>query len=246
MSLLLGIDLETTGLAPASDLIVEIGAAFFDTDRETAIEAGGFLVRLPEGVALDPRITKLTGITPADLDEWGGDLPDTLLRIGTMCQKHGVSYLVGHNGRAFDRAFLRAAVARLSASRPEIDHLLALPWLDTQEDLPFPEEMKTRKLSHLAAEHGFLNPFPHRALFDVMTSLRLLSCYPLEEVIRRAEADVVTVIALVPFDRRQEAKDAGFFWDAPAKQWTKRVKAFEVGDLDFLPFKTREVGRERP
>lgn len=243
---ILGIDLETSGLSPASDFIVEIGAAFWDTERETAIEAGGFLIRLPGGVALDPRITKLTGITPADLEEWGGDLPDTLLRIGAMCQKHGVSYITAHNGRAFDREFLRAAVARLAASRPEIDNLLSLPWLDTQEDLPFPEEMKTRKLSHLAAEHGFLNPFSHRALFDVMTSLRLLSCYPLEEVIRRAQADVVTVIALVPFDRRQEAKDAGFFWDAQAKQWTKRVKDFEVGDLDFLPFKVREIGRERP
>ncbi|MDP2317504.1 MAG: 3'-5' exonuclease [Pseudomonadota bacterium] len=239
-------DLETTGLSPASDLIIEIGGVFWDTDRETAIEAGGFLVRLPEGVALDPRITKLTGITPADLEEWGGDLPDTLLRIGAMCQKHGVSYLVGHNGRAFDRAFLRAAVARLAASRPEIDHLLTLPWLDTMEDLPFPEEMKTRKLSHLAAEHGFLNPFPHRALFDVMTSLRLLSCYPLEEVIRRAAAPIVTVVALVPFDRKQEAKDAGFFWDAPSKFWTKRIRDFEEADLALLPFPTRVVSREAP
>ena len=112
-------------------------------------------------------------------------------------------------------------------------------------DLPLPEDLKTRKLSHLAADHGFLNPFPHRALFDALTSLRLLSSYPLEEVIRYAGAPAVTLVAWnLPFERKDEAKNAGFQWDPAARRWFKTVKDFQVDALrGSVRFETRVVGK---
>lgn len=238
----LAIDFETSGLEPSKDRIIEIGCALWDTDRKVVLEAAGFLLRLPIDVKLDPVITKLTGITPGDLEEFGGDLPDSLLRIARSCVKAGVSRLVGHNAKAFDRAFLLAEIGRLAVVPPEVQALAALPWLDTMTDLPVPEEMKARKLVHMAADHGFLNPFPHRALFDALTCLRLLSSYPFDEVVRYADAPVVTLSAWgLPFDRKQEAKDAGFSWDATRKVWFRKVKDFQVAEVRAgLTFPVRE------
>lgn len=225
---LLAIDLETTGLDPKTDHVIEIGTALWDTDRKAVLYAGGAFIALPPGVVLDPKITALTGITQADLDEWGRPLEDALSTLSEFCTDHGVVHFVGHNAKAFDRLFVEASLPRLT-------------WLDTMTDLPLPENMKARALSHLAAEHGFLNPFPHRALFDALTCLRLLACYPLEEVIRYATAPTVTLIAWnLPFERKDEAKNAGFQWDAAGRRWSKTVKDFQVEALKAsLTFTTR-------
>ncbi len=225
MSRILAIDLETTGLDAKADLIIEVGAAVWDTDRKAVLATRSTFI---SGVAVKPEITAITGITQADIDEWGQPLDNVLAMLDGL--GHGVDYYAGHNARAFDRLFLG-------------DRIVDRPWLDTMTDLPLPEGMKARALSHLAAEHGFLNPFPHRALFDALTSLRLLACYPIEEVVRYALAPTVTLAAYgLPFERKDEAKSAGFQWDAARKVWTKTVKDFQAPALKAsLTFTTRQT-----
>jgi len=77
-------------------------------------------------------------------------------------------------------------------------------------DVPSPPQITTRKLAHLAAEHGFLNPFAHRAVFDVLTMLKILSCYPIENVIISSNQPLMKLVALVAFDGRYKAKARGF------------------------------------
>jgi DNA polymerase-3 subunit epsilon len=75
-------------------------------------------------------------------------------------------------------------------------------------------------LTYLAADHGFLNPFAHRALFDCATTFRLVSPY-LGELIARSYEKEFTLRALQsPFESKDILKGRGYFWDAESRCWT--------------------------
>ena len=93
-----------------------------------------------------------------------------------------------------------------------------------------PPAITTRKLTHLAAEHGFLNPFPHRAVSDVLTMLKVLSHYDIAPVLESARQPSFTVKACVSYDDREKAKARGYRWDAARKIWTKIVKGHRLND----------------
>jgi DNA polymerase-3 subunit epsilon len=226
------LDLETTGLDPATCRITELGAVIYDTDRRAILQTLDYLCELPSGFEIPAPMVELNGITQADCEEFGHALPDVLLGLGRLCTAHRVEWLCGHNLRRFDREFLAAEIGRMVAVPDEIRALLALPVIDTKEDLPFGPSVTSTRLVHLAAEHGFVNPFPHRALFDVVTTLRLLQAYPLDVVLARAASPTVTVYAhALPFDRKDEAKALRFYWDGPAKLWKKDVKELDIEAL---------------
>jgi DNA polymerase-3 subunit epsilon len=86
--------------------------------------------------------------------------------------------------------------------------------------------MTTRKLVHLAAEHGFINPFAHRAMFDVLTMLMIFQRYDPAAALALAKEPVVTLKACVSYDDREKAKSRGYRWKD--RQWLKAVRASEV------------------
>lgn len=211
---LLGIDLESTGLDPRGDAIIEVGAVLFQWETKTPLMMYGEFVDplrdIPE------EITRITGITNSLVQEFGIGEADALARIAGMIGQ--ADCVVAHFGNLFDRPFLEGAYAR---------HLKLIPekvWIDSATDCPYPEEIKTRNLQHLAAEHGFLNPFRHRAVFDVLTMMRVVSCYPIETVISRAMEPTLFVRADVTFDEKEKAKDRGYRWCAPQKIWWRQWK----------------------
>jgi hypothetical protein len=120
-------------------------------------------------------------------------------------------------------------MSEISRYRLECPHLQRLPWIDTLTDIPYPAEISTRKLSYLAADHGFINPFQHRALFDVLTMLNVLSRYELGAILEFQQIPWVTIQANVSYDDRMLAKEARFFWQAIGdkkypNKWVKRIK----------------------
>lgn len=232
---LLAVDLETTGTETASCRITEIAGALYCSARRSVLSTLSLMIDVPSSVPYPENVQKLTGITSADLSEFGEDLPNALLQLGNLCSIHRVERLVGHNSRGFDAEVLRAEIARLVAPPPEILLLTKLPWIDTIEDLPLPDETTSRRLGHLAADHGLPpSPWAHRALFDALQSLRLLECYPLDEVLRRADSPTVTVYAhQLPFERRAEASKLRFRWspETHGKVWFKEVKEIDLDKL---------------
>lgn len=146
------IDLETTGLQPGQDEIIEFGALRLDDGGETEFSC---LVR-PKG-PLPKTITELTGITDAMLQEKGLALEQALERFLAFI---GKDKLVGYN-LSFDMAFLRAACQQagqpMQANR-SVD-LLSLARRKVSGVSNF-------RLATLAAHFGLAQPISHRAAAD--------------------------------------------------------------------------------
>ena len=112
--------------------------------------------------------------------------------------------------------------------------MLDRPWLDTIIDIKFPESIKTRNLHHLGADHQTLNPFRHRAVFDVLTMFKVMEHYDIDAIIARSKEPVLYVQALVSFEEKELAKERGYHWCAPKKIWWRSWKSsdFEADKLE--------------
>ncbi len=223
---LLGIDFETTGLSPETDQIIEVGAVVWDAEQKKPVEMFSKLVQVTN-LPLAPKIIELTGITDEHLKNFGVPLVDVLEELGHLANK--CDYLVGHNALGFDRKFLNNACDQLG--KPRFNQR----WIDTTIDINFPQEIKTRKLTYLAADHHFISPAAHRAAFDVMTMFQLVSRYDIHEICDRASSDLVQVIARVSFENKNLASENGFRWDPNQRTWSKSMRKYDI-DKSKFPF----------
>lgn len=230
---LLGLDFETTGLDHQNDRVTEMGVCLWDVELKRPLMTVGIFMHEKDFPKLSPKIVELTGLTDEILAEFGTDPKRNFEWLEGFVKTHKVDYVVAHNGENFDKPFLLAELDRHGVAGT---CLRGLPWIDTRTDIPFPTEPDSRRLRHLALDCGFINPFEHRAVFDVMTMLRVLAHYPIQEVIDYQKVPFVTVRAVVPAPWEDEgkgvawAKSQRFSWEKAGdksfpKWWVKRVKA---------------------
>lgn len=238
--IVVGVDIETTGLDVEKDEITEIGAVLWDTEAKKPLGLFNEFCRGAIG-KVSEEITELTGITSDILTAWGKGTADALLAFSRFAE--GANALVAHNGSLFDRPFIHNSMKRYGLVPAD----LGFDWIDTSLDIPYPSKIQTRKLVHLAAEHGFVNPFAHRAVFDVLTMLTVLSQYDFDEVFRLSREPSVLLVAHTtePWKdggkSNDEARARGFRWDAAKKQWSKLVKQSQAENAKKYPFAVRVV-----
>lgn len=230
---LLAIDIETTGLDWTKDKILEIGWVIKDWQMPKHLGTGSYFVKEDgqDVFTVTKEITKLTGVTEAVWKAYAHDLTFVAGRIGEDIRRFGVDYIVAHNGGDFDRPFLTEVFKRGAVDGVA---LFNLPWLDTRSDIQYPESFGNRSLINVAAHLGFINPFPHSALFDAATCLKVIDHYELPDIIERAASQWVFIEAIVTFDHRQKAKSAKYSWEKIGdkynfpKKWVKRVKEIDL------------------
>jgi DNA polymerase-3 subunit epsilon len=222
--LICGVDYETTGLSAIDDRITEIGACLYDWDTGTPLKLMSTLVN-PER-PIPEEIVKLTGITDELVDLYGKSEKVAFAELHDLMSYS--DYAMAFNGSRFDYLFYLAACKRLEVEPSGIF------WLDASSDVKYPEAIKTRNLRHLASEHNFLNPFAHRAIFDVLTMFKVAGNYRLDDIIARAQEPTLCVQALVSFDEKELAKARGYRWYAPSKIWWREWKAsdYEADKLE--------------
>jgi len=173
------LDVETTGLSPYSEEIVELAIALFRYDRvkgqvlEVVSEYSG--LREPS-CPMRREATAVNGITRRMVR--GLNLDHT--RIRAMLRQ--ADFVVAHNAK-FDRGF----VERLMPS------LRNKTWLCSLSGIEWAAKgFANRRLDDLAAAHEIENPCAHRASGDAATLLALLSHRPryrkpyLHELLRKA------------------------------------------------------------
>lgn len=117
-------DLETTGLSPACDDIIQIAAVRMRDGRH--VEGEMFFSFADPGRPIPPWITHYTGVRPSDVQ--GAPSPEDVLRA--FSRFVGNSTLVAHNGHRFDMRFLEACARRRGVSHRVISYhdSLALSW----------------------------------------------------------------------------------------------------------------------
>lgn len=214
----LGIDFETTGLDVQNDLIIEVGAVLWDVQRRLPVVQFGALIKTEVSISKD--ITSITGITNEDVAKFGIPFERAAIELEFMAKD--ASHLVAHNGTNFDMPLYFASLNRIGKATPR------MPWIDTSVDIDFPAHISTRKLSHLAAEHGFINPFQHRAVSDVLTMLKIASFYDFNQIESWSISPSVKLAARVSYDNRSQASARGYRWDAAAKSWVKTIKECQL------------------
>lgn len=214
----LGIDFETTGLDTQNDRITEIGAVLWDPFEKKPLKLFHEFLKVDR--PLTPEIQKLTGLSDAILEKYGKPFKSVAENMAELFQH--CSHVVAHNGTGFDKPLFKAECVRHKVGEWE------RPWIDTSVDVPFPADITARKLTYLAAEHGFLNPFAHRAVFDVLTMLTVISNYDPHEIVRWSESPAVTIRAKVDYADRAKASSRGYRWDAARKFWVKTIKEFQL------------------
>jgi DNA polymerase III alpha subunit (gram-positive type) len=223
---ILGLDFETTGLSAEKDHVIEIGAVVWETETKKPVTMYSELIK-PEGfIGLPTEIIQITGIDDQSLFDYGVEAQGAFKKLHSLIES--TEFIVAHNA-PFDRSFLNIGLEKWGL--PPVTK----SWLDTLADIPYPKGIVTRKLDYLAAEHKVLNPFSHRAVFDVLTMLSVLNKYDLKEVIERSKSPNVEVTAIVSFDEKDKAKDLGFHWDGKGRRWFKDFKQCDLDEMDF-PF----------
>ena len=218
MARILGLDIESTGLDCKVDRIIEVGCCLWDWENKIPLALYSSLV-IPER-DIPEEITALTGITKEHINEFGWPESTVLESVAELLTK--ADYIMAHNA-PFDKGFIDAA-----AERQGMAPWLERPWLDSAMDIVFPKDIQTRRLNYLAAEAGFVNPWKHRAIFDVMTMLKLASAYDLDAIVARAKEATLYVQAVVSFDEKEKAKELGFKWFAPDKIWWRSYKTSDL------------------
>ena len=151
------LDLETTGVAPDTCEITEIGAVRY----AGGVEVGRFHTLVNPRAPIPPTVTVMTGITQAMVI----DAPLIEEALPSFREFLGDAVIVGHNVR-FDIAFLNAASLRLGYGRlpnRSTDTLRLARRLVHRE-------VRSLKLSSLARHFGSPVTPNHRALEDALAT----------------------------------------------------------------------------
>jgi DNA polymerase III subunit epsilon len=153
------IDVETTGLDPVHDRIIEVGLVLMEDFKITS--SYSWLVK--PGVMIPSRITQLTGIENhmvLECDDFNVLAP----LIDSLTQGY---YFCGHNA-SFDYQFIKSEMNR---SGMEFERSIICTARFAREIFP---DRRSYSLKSLCARFGISNEHPHRALPDAKATGVLL------------------------------------------------------------------------
>lgn len=222
--ILLSFDVETTGLNVVDDRVIELGAILYSTAQHKCLESQGMLVKTE--LPIIEEITAITGIHPAAVERFGYE-SDTAFEnlIGMYDMADAV---IGYNVRRFDRRVFENWAKHIGQSA-EIAERPDKPWIDLFYDLPW--RVPIGKLSHVAADHGILNLFPHSALADAQTVLAIAGKYDIDTLLARAQSPVVVLQARAERSQNDLVKKAKFRWNPTNRIWWKSAKQQDVDEI---------------
>lgn len=221
------LDFETTGINLVSDRPIEYGGVLYSTGQKKCLDNQGFLIKTD--LPLTNQITNITGITKPALDRFGYESTEVIPLVIDMIAN--ADAVIGYNCRRFDYHILSQWAKREGVKVPD------KPWIDLFYDMPW--QVPTGKLSHVAADHGILNLFPHSALSDSQTVLAIAMKYDERLLLERSQSPIVVLRSHQSRTENDLVKQAPFKfrWNGDKKIWWKPVKQQDVDEvIQSAPF----------
>lgn len=220
---LLIIDTETSGLDLATNKVIELGAILYSVEHQTSLHQISTLLQAPNNP-----VEPINRIPPQALPGVSNSLQAKSLEIfWEMAQE--ASYAVAHNTEFDSQWFNDHHLPKLNNSKG------FLRWLCTMDDFKWPLQTKPREsLVNLALHHGIGVSTAHRALSDCLLIAALFDRMEnLTEMITYALRPKKQFKAVVSYEDRQLAKDAGFKWEADKKIWSRKMADEDTLELPF-------------
>jgi len=213
--IILGCDIESTGLDPNVDEIVEIGMVIYDTHNKRHLALHSDMLQTT--VSLKDTMS-IHGIN----DEMAKSGYDVLYNPWKIIEHYKPVLIVAHNAE-FDKSFM---VKRWSEFK-------SLQWVCTKKDLQHDQMIgytSSSRLQHLAVDYGLYQGNAHKALWDALTCCEIAAQHDLNLVLAHLNEPRYIIEAWYngkDFDshdfliQKQYLKKAGFKWDSAHKIWVK-------------------------
>ncbi len=213
------IDTETTGLDEENDHVIEIGCILFHVPSKSVLSQLSFLLPVENNAAQE--INGISANISKISQPWEEGIDFFLKLVDSS------DILVAHNA-AFDKKWFG------KNNLPSLNK----KWICSLEDInwSFKKNLKSRpSVTDLALAFKIPVWNLHRALSD---------CYYISEVFKRID-DLDNILikateprylykALVSYEDRSLAKNAGFRWNSPVQgAWTRKLSENEVNELAF-------------
>jgi len=221
------LDFETTGVNVVSDRPIEFGGVLYSTGQKKCLDNLGMLIKTD--VPVTTEITRITGITKPALDRFGYESSEVLPLVLEMIESSEA--VLGYNSRRFDYYILTEWAKREGMKIPQ------RPWIDLFYDLPW--QVPVGKLSHVMADHGHINQFPHSALSDAQGVVLISTHYDEKLLLERSQSPVVVLRSHQSRVENDLVKQAPykFRWNGDKKIWWKPVKQQDVDEvIQSAPF----------
>ena len=217
---LLIIDTETTGLECSDSQVIEVAGILFDVDLCDVICQLSFVMPCKDNPA-----RHVNKIAPEITQAGEQFMPSMIRSFYEMASQ--ADYILAHNA-SFDKKWFVEGQGLFP---------LDAPWICTMEDIRWPRNSKKGRSSvvSLALDYGVPVWSAHRALTDCVYLAEIMKREPsLEQIIRESLEPSKVYISMLPYESRQQCKDAGFTWDKLVpRKWAKRMRESEVKTLGF-------------
>ena len=213
------LDTETTGLDENKDEVIEIGCILFHVSTKSVLSELSFLLPVSNNEA-----EHVNGIS-AEVTNIGQPWDDGLNFFLKLVDCS--DFIVAHNVE-FDRKwFGKGRLPKLQKN-----------WICSLEDInwSFQKSLKTRpSVTDLALSFSIPVWSLHRALSDCFYISEVFKkCENLEGLLLKATEPRFLYKALVNYNERSLAKNAGFRWNSPIEgAWARKLTVEEANQLDF-------------